>query len=134
MVGPELLLLAADGDGGEGQLVLVGGREGDVVGGVPVLADEDMGELRVGLEGVDGGEDAVAALDLQRPALAEVVLRVDDDQCLCHSNFLFCDYIFCEERLNVRCIISDSNRTEKLPPCKKPLRPLPLLVGMEALG
>lgn len=84
VIRPKLLFLTVDEYIGKRLLVLVGGREGDVVFGVPILADEDVRELRVSLEGVDGWEDLTASFDCQRSALAEIVLRVYDYQCFSH--------------------------------------------------
>ena len=56
----------------------VGGGEGDVLGGVPVLREDGVGEA--GGEGVDEGDDGVAFLDGQGSAGAEVVLEVDDEE------------------------------------------------------
>lgn len=88
MIGPKLLFLTVDEYAGKWLFVLVGGCEGYVVFGVPILADEDVRELRVRLEGIDGWEDLAASVDCQRPALAEVVLGVYNYQCLSHCQLI----------------------------------------------
>lgn len=84
VIWPKLLLLTIDEYTGERLFVLVVGCEGDMVFGVPILADEDVRELRVLLEGVDCLKDLTASFDCQRSALAEVVLRVYNYQCFSH--------------------------------------------------
>jgi hypothetical protein len=59
-------------------LFVVGGGEGDVIFGVPVLGEDYVGEF--GGEGVDGGDDCVAFFYFQGSAWAEVVLEVDDEE------------------------------------------------------
>ena len=60
VIGPECLGAVVDLDEFEG-LLGVGGCKGDVVGGVPVLGEDDVIEF-LG-EGVDDGDYFVAALD-----------------------------------------------------------------------
>jgi hypothetical protein len=54
--------------------------EAEMVGGVPVLREDDGGELRH--QGVDAGHDFIAAGHGQRAAGAEIVLHVDDEEGL----------------------------------------------------
>ncbi len=56
----------------------VAGGKGEMVGGMPVLGEDDVGE--VGGEAVDGGEDLVAEGDGECAAGAEVALDVDDEE------------------------------------------------------
>lgn len=58
----------------------VGGGEGNVLGGVPVLGEDDVVELFC--EGVDEGDYGVAVWDGQCAAGHEVVLDVDDEECV----------------------------------------------------
>ncbi len=53
----------------------MGGGEGDVIFGVPVLGEDYVGEFCG--EGVDGGDDGVAFFDGECSAGAEVVLEID---------------------------------------------------------
>jgi hypothetical protein len=86
VIGPEglgdLFGAVAGFDGFEGLLVM-GGGEGDVTFGMPVLGEDDVGET--GGEGVDGGNDGVAVGDGEGSACsidwrAEIVLEVDDEE------------------------------------------------------
>ena len=65
VVGPECLRAVGGFDGGLDTiwkgLKAVGAGEGDMVAGVPVLGEDDVGEA--GGEGVDAGEDGIAAGD-----------------------------------------------------------------------
>ena len=54
---------------------------------VPVLGQDDV--LEIMHELVDDGHDLVAARDGERAARAEIVLQIDNDQCLaCHQYLL----------------------------------------------
>ena len=59
-------------------LFRVGCREGDVLGGMPVLGEDDVVEF-LG-KGVDDGDDGVAVGHGQGAAGHEIVLDVDDEQ------------------------------------------------------
>src|ERR1700733_1315599 len=59
-------------------LLVVGGGEGDVLGGVPVLRKDDMGEFFG--ESVDDGNDLVAVRYGQVAPGHEVVLNVNDEE------------------------------------------------------
>ena len=61
-------------------LFRVGCREGDVLGGMPVLGEDDVVEF-LG-KGVDDGDDGVAVGYGQGAAGHEVVLDVDDEECV----------------------------------------------------
>jgi hypothetical protein len=60
--------------------LVVGGREGDVSGGVPVLRKDDVSEFFG--ESVDDGNDLVAVRYCQVAAGHEVVLNVNDEECV----------------------------------------------------
>jgi hypothetical protein len=60
VIGPEGLR-AVGGFDGFVVLFVVGGGEGDVLGGMPVLGEDDVVELL--REDVDGGDDGVAVGD-----------------------------------------------------------------------
>ena len=75
--GPESLRSVGGFDGFE-RLFVVGGGEGDVLGGVPVLGEDNVVELFC--EGVDEGDYGVAVFDGQCSARHEVVLDVDDEE------------------------------------------------------
>ncbi len=77
VIGPESLRAVGGLDGLVWLGAGVGGGEGDVVGGMPVLGKDRMREA--GSEGVDEGDDGVAMLDRQGAVGAEVVLEVDDE-------------------------------------------------------
>ncbi len=77
VIGPEGLG-AVGGFYGFVGLFGVGGGEGDVIFGVPVLGEDYVGEFCG--EGVDGGDDCVAFFYRQGSAGAEVVLDVDDQK------------------------------------------------------
>jgi len=79
VIGPEGLEAVGGLDGFVG-VFGVGGGEGDVLGRVPVLGEEDVVEA-VG-EGVDGGENFVAAGNGERTAGHEVGLEVDEEECV----------------------------------------------------
>lgn len=75
--GPESLRTVGGLDRLEG-LPVVRGDEGDVLGGMPVLGEDDVVEcLR---EGVDDGNNLIAFGYCEVPTRAEVVLDVDDEQ------------------------------------------------------
>jgi len=61
-------------------LLVVRGGEGDVLGGVPVLSENDVVELL--REGVDKGDNLIAFGDSQGSAGHEVVLDVNDEECV----------------------------------------------------
>jgi hypothetical protein len=56
----------------------MGGGEGDVVGRVPVLGEDDV--LEALAEAIDEGDDLVATLDCECSAGAEIVLDVDNEE------------------------------------------------------
>lgn len=82
VLGPEGLdgagRAVGSGDGLERFFVGVGGGEGDVTDGMPVLGEDDVLELFA--DGVDDGDDSVAVLYRQGSARGEVVLNVDDEE------------------------------------------------------
>jgi hypothetical protein len=78
VVGPEGLVSVGDGDALEGLPAGVGGGEGDVAGGMPVLGEEDV--VKSAAEGVNEWHDGVAVVDGEGAAGAEVVLDVDDEE------------------------------------------------------
>ena len=57
-----------------------GAGEGDVAVGMPVLGEDDV--IEAGGEGVDAGDDLIAAGDCQRAAGQEVELHVDDEKSI----------------------------------------------------
>jgi hypothetical protein len=61
-------------------LLVVGGGEGDVSGGVPVLRKDDVGEFF--RESVDDRNDLVGVRYGQVAAGHEVILNVDDEECV----------------------------------------------------
>ena len=82
VLGPEGLLAVGSLDGAVG-LPVVRGGEGDVLGGVPVLGEDDVVELF--REGVDDGNYFVAFGNGERASDsvdggAEVILDVDDQE------------------------------------------------------
>src|SRR5271155_334066 len=87
VIGPQVLRAAGSFDGGLSsvleRLLAVGGSEGDVAVGVPVLGEEYMVEFPG--DGVDAGDDDVAIADFESPTDAvegrqEVALHVDDEK------------------------------------------------------
>jgi hypothetical protein len=58
----------------------VGAGEGDMLRGVPVLGEEDV--IEAAGEGVDGGEDLVAAGYGEGAAGHEIGLEVDEEECV----------------------------------------------------
>ena len=77
VIGPEGLGAVVDLDGFEVFFVVCGG-EGDVLSGVPVLGEDDVGEFFC--EGVDDGDYGVAFWDGEVASGHEVVLDVDDEE------------------------------------------------------
>ena len=77
VIGPEGLGTISGFDGFEG-LFVVGRGEGDVLGWVPVLGEDDVVEFSG--EDVDRGDDDVTVWDRQIAAGHEVILDVDDEQ------------------------------------------------------
>lgn len=83
VVGPEGLFAVGSVEGvGEGIEVVRAG-EGNVVGGVPVLGEDDV--VEAGGECVDAGDNLVAAGDGECSAGQEVELHVDDEKCVIGS-------------------------------------------------
>ena len=83
--GPEGLPAVGNLDGLEGLGARVGAGKGDVAARVPVLGEDNVGELA--REGADGRDDLVTAGNGESAADsimggAEVVLEVDDEQCV----------------------------------------------------
>lgn len=89
VVGPEVLGAVRSLDGVGEREKAVGAGEGDMAAGVPVLGEEYVVEARG--EGVDPGDDGVAAWDRERAAGEEVELHVDDEEGVCwaegHGHF-----------------------------------------------
>ena len=84
VLGPEGLGAVVDLGDFEGLLV-VGGGEGDVAVGMPVLGEDDVIEL-LG-DGVDEGDDLVALSDGERASGHEIVLDVDDEEGVAGGEF-----------------------------------------------
>ena len=83
VVGPEGLSAVGNGYRLERLGARMGGCEGDVAGGVPVLGKNDVVEAT--REGINGGYDLVCAGDCQAPSpscdrRAKVILEVDDEK------------------------------------------------------
>ena len=75
--GPEGLRAVRDLNDLE-KLLIVRGGEGDVLGGMPVLSEDDVVELL--REGVDERDDLIAVDYREVAAGTEVVLYVDDEK------------------------------------------------------
>lgn len=78
VIGPEVLGAVGGLDGVCEGLLVMGAGERDVMGGVPVLGDDDVFEA-IG-EGVEVGDDLVGVGDGEGAAGEEVVLHVDDEE------------------------------------------------------
>ncbi len=78
MVRPKGLRAIGKFDLLEGLFAGVGRGEGVVVGGVPVLREDDVLETR--RDGMDDRNDGVAVGNGKRTAGAEIILHVDDDE------------------------------------------------------
>jgi hypothetical protein len=78
VIGPQRLLAITEPYLLERPLTWMGTGERLVVGGMPVLGEDDVLEERSDL--VNDGNDLVAARDGQSPVWAEVILHVDDEE------------------------------------------------------
>jgi hypothetical protein len=78
VVGPQRLLPVADSHLLEGMLVWMRASERLVPRRMPVLGENDVFESR--RDGVDDGNDFVATGHGQRPARAEIVLNIGDEE------------------------------------------------------
>lgn len=80
MIRPQSLRTVGSFDGFIGLRMGMGGTERDVAGGMPVLGEQGVGEALS--KRVDEGNDGVALFYLESTAGAEIVLKVDDEECV----------------------------------------------------